>query len=180
MATATYVHTSNEEGRVLSSKSLESNHPKRSADRPCSVPDEAMTILMDHLLHNPSLAIPSKVSEDAPSVVFGPSVEPFMLTPMKMTESVSALWACVGLFGSAVCQDRYKAPKPKRIEVDVHAATLMLMSLSLFEIQGLEKCEAMQRVAYVDKGQISEQYRALATNMYVALILITKADRMMP
>ena len=130
-----------------------------------SVPDEAKRILVECLLENPSLGIPSQVSEKASAVVFTPKVNPFMLTPMKMTESVSALWACIGMFASTISQERYNAPKPKSIEVDVHSATLMLMSLALFEIEGCDQGEAAHRVEYIDKGRISETYRAMATNM---------------
>ncbi|KIW35511.1 uncharacterized protein PV07_02202 [Cladophialophora immunda] len=134
---------------------------------PCgSIPKEAKQILVRHLLENPSLDIPSQVSRNVSAVTFTPEAGPFMPTPMKMSESVSALWACIGLFASAISQERYSVPVPKSIQVDVHSATLMLMSLALFEIEGCGQGEAAQRVEYIDKGRISETYRAMATNIY--------------
>ena len=170
MATETVIVPSTYESR-LSSSTFDSDTPKYQVEPCCSVPDEARRILMDCLLENSSLGIPSQVSEGASAVVFTPNVKAFMPTPMKMTESVSALWACIGLFASAICQERYSASVPRSIEVDVYSATLMLMSLALFEIDGLGEGEAEQRVAYIDKGRISETYRAMATNMYEASLL---------
>jgi hypothetical protein len=131
-----------------------------------SIADEATHILNRCLLQNRDLNIPYSVSAYASAVIFHPRAEPFMLTPMKMSESVSALWACIGLFASSICQERYHTAKPQKIEVDVHSATLMLMSLALFEIEGLEAGELKTRVDHLDKGRISETYRAMATNMY--------------
>ncbi|OAL22848.1 hypothetical protein AYO22_06756 [Fonsecaea multimorphosa] len=124
-----------------------------------SVPKEAKQILIRHLLENASLGIPSEVSGNVSAVTFTPNVSPFMPTPMKMTESVSALWACIGLFATAISQGRYGVPMPKSIEVNVYSATLMLMSLALFEIERCDQGEAAQRVKYIDKGRISETYK---------------------
>jgi hypothetical protein len=165
MATETITIPSACEGR-LPAGTVDSEAPQYSVEPRCSVPDEAKRILIDCLLKNSSLGISSQVSEGASAVVFTPEVKAFMPTPMKMTESVSALWACIGLFASAICQERYNASKPTRIEVDVHSATLMLMSLALFEIDGLGDGDAARRVEHIDKGRISETYRAMATNMY--------------
>jgi hypothetical protein len=125
----------------------------------------AVRILKDYLLEARGLKIPSIVKAGFANIVFSPAVEPFMPTPMRMTESVSALWALIGLFSSAICQQRYGSSKPAKIEVDVHSATLMLMSLALFRIEGVSHEEMAKRVEYLDKGRISETYRAMATNM---------------
>jgi hypothetical protein len=134
-----------------------------------SVPEEAKRILMDCLIGNTALDMPAIVCESAPIVAFTPDIEPFMPTPMKMTESVSALWGCIGLFASAISKERYKVGKAKSIKVDVYSATLMLFSLVLFEVNGnnFGDGEIAARAAHIDKGNISETYRSMATNMYV-------------
>ncbi|KIW95863.1 uncharacterized protein Z519_02927 [Cladophialophora bantiana CBS 173.52] len=133
-----------------------------------SVAKEAKRILIDHLIRNVDFAMPAVVSEEASRVIFTPDTEPFMPTPMKMTESVSALWACIGLFANTICRERYNTPKPGSIEVDVYSATLMLFSLMLFQLggSGFEDGEMTARTAHIDKGMIRETYRGLATNIY--------------
>ncbi|KAK5028752.1 hypothetical protein LTS07_006131 [Exophiala sideris] len=133
-----------------------------------SISKEAKRILMDHLCTNSDLDMPQAMLEEASKVIFTPNVEPFMPTPMKMSESVSALWACIGLFASAVCQQRYKIQKSERIEVDVYTATLMLFSLNLFQFDDMIKDgEIETQIAHIDKGRIGETYRSLATNIYM-------------
>lgn len=140
-----------------------------SSDKPLhsSIPGEAKRILLECLLGNEALAMPLEVVERASQVTFTPQINSFMPTPMKMTESVSAIWACIGLFATAVAQKRYNMPQHVKIEVDVQAATLMLSSLVLFEIdgKGIADKEVGARGAHLDKGCITETYRAMATNM---------------
>lgn len=140
---------------------------KMNGESRSSVSVEARRILMDCLLNNTDLAIPTVVSEPASTVVFTPDVKPFMPTPMKMTESVSAMWGCIGLFANTICRERYHLPGPETIEVDVYSATLMLSSLALYEVNGhgFADGDLMARAAHLDKGHISETYRSLATNM---------------
>lgn len=142
---------------------------KPSTDEPlrCSIPREAKRILLECLVGNETLAMPREVVEGALHVTFTPEINSFMPTPMKMTESVSAIWACIGLFAAAIVQRRYYIQPSMKIAVDVQAATLMLSSLVLFEIdgKGIADQDVSARATHLDKGRISETYRALATNM---------------
>lgn len=132
-----------------------------------SIPREAKRILLECLLENEALAMPLEVIQRVSEVTFTPHINSFMPTPMEMTESVSAIWACIGLFATTIAQKRYDVPQRLKIEVDVQAATLMLSSLVLFEIngKGIADKEVSARGAHLDKGRIGETYRAMATNM---------------
>ncbi|KAK5064330.1 hypothetical protein LTR84_000163 [Exophiala bonariae] len=132
------------------------------------IPLEAKRILMECLLGNKALDMPLEVADRASEVTFTPQINSFMPTPMKMTESVSALWACIGLFATTIVQKRYNNSERMKIEIDAQAATLMLSSLVLFEIngKGIADKEFSARGAHLDKGHISETYRAMATNIY--------------
>ncbi|KEF63683.1 uncharacterized protein A1O9_01661 [Exophiala aquamarina CBS 119918] len=149
---------------------IDKTEPKAGADEllHSSIPQEAKRILVECLVGNESLAMPQVVVEGAPYVTFTPEINSFMPTPMKMTESVSAIWACIGLFAAAILQRRYDIQPSLEIAVDVQAATLMLSSLVLFEIEGkgIADEEVSARAAHLDKGRIGETYRALATNIY--------------
>lgn len=133
-----------------------------------SIPKEAKRILLQCLVGNAALEMPPEVVELAPAVKFTPEISPFMPTPMKMTESVSALWASIGLFATAIARKRYGMDQRMDIGVDVQAATLMLASLNLFEMdgKGIGHEEIASKAAHLDKGHIGETYRAMATNMY--------------
>jgi hypothetical protein len=141
--------------------------PISSDDSRSSVPAEAKQILIDLLTKDPKLEMPASVTEYALSVTFTPNVSSFLPTPMKMSESASALWACVGLFASAISRERYNTGKPKKIEVDVYSATLMLCSVFLFEVNGkvFTESPAVARAIHLDKGNNRETYRGVVSNM---------------
>lgn len=132
-----------------------------------SVAQEAARILQECLVGDAKLGMPKGVKEQVPLVSFTPETAPYIPTPMKITESCSALWGCIGLFAATIAQERYNTPKPSKIEVDVHSASLMLFSLVLFQLggKGVGDPEVLERTAYLDKGGILERYRGLATNM---------------
>jgi hypothetical protein len=145
--------------------------PSKISQSTASVPKEAARILRECLIDNADLDMPSAVKEQLSLVRFGPETAPYIPTPMKITESCSALWGCIGLFASAISQERYNSAKPENIDVDVHSASLMLFSLILIELEGkgVSDPEVLGRSAYLDKGGILETYRGLATNMYIYL-----------
>jgi hypothetical protein len=132
-----------------------------------SIPSEAKKILTAFLIKNANLEMPAAVTDYASSVTFTPEVSSFLPTPMKMSESASAMWACVGLFANAICRERYNAGEPKKIEVDVYSATLMLCSVFLFQINGKNFVESQvaPRAVYLDKGRNRETYRGAVSNM---------------
>jgi hypothetical protein len=149
------------------SKISETMPSKISQTNASSVPKEAARILRECLVNNAALDMPALVKEQLSLVRFGPETAPYIPTPMKITESCSALWGCIGLFASAISQERYDRAKPEKIEVDVHSASLMIFSLVLIQLggKGVGDPEVLGRSAYLDKGGILETYRGLATNM---------------
>lgn len=134
---------------------------------PSSIPSGAKEILTTFLTKNINLEMPAAVTEYASSVTFTPDVSSFLPTPMKMSESASAMWACVGLFASAICRDRYNAGEPERIVVDVYSATLMLCSVFLFQVDGkpFTESQVIPRAIHLDKERNRETYRNVASNM---------------
>ncbi|KAF2430810.1 CoA-transferase family III [Tothia fuscella] len=139
--------------------------PERSRS---SIPSDAKRILTTFLIENADLKMPASVTEHASSVAFTPDVDSFLPTPMKMSESASAMWACIGLFASAICRERYNAADPKKIVVDVYSATLMLCSVFLFQVNGKKFVESQvaPRALHLDKGCNRETYRNVVSNMY--------------
>jgi hypothetical protein len=142
--------------------------PSKLLQTTASVTIEAARILRECLVNNADLDMPAVVKEQLSLVSFSPETAPYIPTPMKITESCSALWGCIGLFANAISQERYHSAKPEKIEVDVHSASLMLFSLVLIQMggKGVSDPEVLARTAHLDKGKISEPYRGLATNMY--------------
>jgi hypothetical protein len=132
-----------------------------------SIASDAKKILTIFLTKNANLEMPAAVTEYASSVTFTPNVSSFLPTPMKMSESASAMWACIGLFASAICRERYNAGEPKRIVVDVYSATLMLCSVFLFQINGkiFTESQAAPRATHLDRGRNRETYRNVISNM---------------
>jgi hypothetical protein len=132
-----------------------------------SIPTDAKKILTAFLTKNANLGMPAAVTEFASSVTFTPDVASFLPTPMKMSESASAMWACIGLFANAICRERYNAGEPKRIVVDVYSATLMLCSVFLFQVDGKNFVESQvaPRAVFLDSGRNRETYRSVVSNM---------------
>lgn len=131
-----------------------------------SIPSDAKRILAI-LIKNADLKMPAAVTEHASCVTFTPNISSFLPTPMKMSESASAMWGCIGLFASAVCRDRYNAGEPKRIVVDVYSATLMLCSVFLFQVNGkvFTESQVVPRAIHLDSGRNRETYRNVVSNM---------------
>jgi hypothetical protein len=132
-----------------------------------SIPSDAKNILTAFLTNNANLEMPASVTEYASSVTFTPDIGSFLPTPLKMSESASAMWACIGLFANAICRERYNAGEPKKIVVDVYSATLMLCSVFLFQINGKNFVESQvaPRAVHLDKGRNRETYRGAVSNM---------------
>lgn len=138
-----------------------------SKDSRSSIPSEAKRILETFLTKNANLEMPAAVTDYASSVIFTPNVSTFLPTPLKMSESASAMWACIGLFASAICRERYNTGEPKRIVVDVYSATLMLCSVFLFQINGkiFTESQVAPRAIHLDRGRNRETYRNVVSNM---------------
>jgi hypothetical protein len=133
-----------------------------------SISSAAEDILLA-LTKNPDLEMPAAVTNYASAVIFTPDdAATFLPTPLKMTESASALWACIGLFANAISQERYGSPEPTKIVVDVYSATLMLCSVFLFQVDGKPFVESkvVPRAIHLDTGNNRETYRNVVSNMY--------------
>ncbi len=73
-----------------------------------SVQGEASRILSERLLGDPKLNFPKSFTEAAKKVSFtGDDSQPFVPTPLKITESSCALNALVAIAASVVSKDRY-------------------------------------------------------------------------
>jgi len=98
---------------------------------------ETSRILHDVLIASPALNILPSIKEAAKKVKFtgGGDGRPFLPTPMKMTESSSALNALVAAGANAVATDRYEIDL-QDIEVNTDLATLFLESVLLPTING--------------------------------------------
>jgi hypothetical protein len=142
------------------------SHPESDGNR-SSISSAAKEILTTFLIKNANLDMPVAVTDYASRVTFTPDVASFLPTPLKMSESASALWACIGLFASAICRERYNAGEPKKIVVDVYSATLMLCSVFLFQVDGKPFVESQvaPRAIHLDKGRNRETYRNVSSNM---------------
>lgn len=132
-----------------------------------SISSAAARILTTLLTKEKSLGMPPAIAEQASSVVYTPDVNTFLPTPMQMSESAAAMWACIGLFASNICQERYRIKAPEKIIVDVYSATLMLCSVFLFQVDGraFVESKAAPRAVYLDRGRNRETYRNAASNM---------------
>ncbi|KAG4277062.1 hypothetical protein FPRO04_14207 [Fusarium proliferatum] len=93
-----------------------------------SIYTEADRILKHVLLRDSKLQLPASFHAAAEKVNFvGEDDQPFVLTPLKITESSAALNALVATAASAVATERYGVPY-QDIEVNTDAATLFLES----------------------------------------------------
>ena len=73
-----------------------------------TVQSEAVRVLQEMLLESPNLSLPQAFKEAGKNVKFtGGDGQPFVPTPLKITESSSALNALVATAASAVANDRY-------------------------------------------------------------------------
>jgi len=125
--------------------------------------------LREQLLNCKNLGFPEEIVDAASKlkVTFTPEKEsPFLPSALKLTESSSSLWALLGIFGHAICKNRYGVADDEVI-VDLYSSSLFLMSAVLFRMEGKTVWDQhlMDRTKNMDLGQIWQPYRGLATNM---------------
>ncbi|KAK0387251.1 hypothetical protein NLU13_5564 [Sarocladium strictum] len=134
-----------------------------------SIFTESDRILKHVLLRDPKLQFPPSFVAAAEKVKFvGQDDQPFVLTPLKITESSAALNALVAVAASAVAADRYGTPY-QDIEVNTDAATLFLESVLLPTIAGkpFHKHEQMMpELRKMDLYNMSVPIRRLSSNVY--------------
>lgn len=134
-----------------------------------SIFTEADRILKQVLLRDPQLQFPASFHEAAKKVkFFGEDDQPFVLTPLKITESSTALNALVATAASAVAADRYGIGY-QDIEVNTDAATLFLESVLLPTIGGtlfFKNEQMIPELRKMDLNNMSKPIRRLTSNIY--------------
>ncbi|KAL4789143.1 CoA-transferase family III domain-containing protein [Aspergillus venezuelensis] len=134
----------------------------------CSIQTEASRALQEHLLNDSSLNIPESFKEAAEKVSFVGDSEPFIPTPLKISESSAALNAYVATIANVISKERYGG-EYRDVTVDTDVASLFLMSILLPRIKGTSALENPTIQAAIHKGDIYEQGKPIhrqCTNVY--------------
>ncbi|KAF9870901.1 caib baif family protein [Colletotrichum karsti] len=143
--------------------------PTSKAMSTYSVFTESSRIFNDVLLADDRLGFPDAFKEAAKKLKFvGGDDKPFVLTPLKITESSASLTALLATAANVVAADRYGIDY-QDIEVNTDAATLFLESVLLPTIGGkqfLQNPKMLQELAKMDVHDMSKPIRRYATNVY--------------
>src|SRR6266536_142197 len=80
-----------------------------SSEHEYSIQTESDRIFRNVLLNDDRLQLPNGVKDVAGHTTFdaGALSEPFIPSPVKMTESSAALWALAATFANSICKERY-------------------------------------------------------------------------
>ncbi|KAF6812123.1 formyl-CoA transferase [Colletotrichum plurivorum] len=134
-----------------------------------SVRTETSRILSDVLLADPRLDLPASFRDAAKKVKFvGGDDKPFVLTPLKITESSASLTGLLATAANVAAAERYGIGY-QDVEVNTDAATLYLASVLLPTIGGksfMQNPKMLQELAKMDLHQMSSPIRRYATNVY--------------
>ncbi|KAI1009337.1 hypothetical protein LB504_002994 [Fusarium proliferatum] len=134
-----------------------------------SIHTEATRILNKVLLQDPRLQLPDSFVKAAEKVKFvGEDDQPFILTPLKITESSAALNALVATAANVVAAERYGI-NYQNVEINTDLATLFLESVLLPTIGGkhfTQNTKMLAELAKMDLHQMSKPVRRYATNVY--------------
>ncbi|KAF4952461.1 hypothetical protein FGADI_6695 [Fusarium gaditjirri] len=130
---------------------------------------ESTRILNEVLLQDPRLGLPDSFVKAAKRVEFiGEDEQPFVLTPLKITESSAALNALVATAANVVAAERYRIDY-QDVEINTDLATLFLESVLLPTIGGkhfMQNDKMLAELAKMDLHQMSKTIRLYATNIY--------------
>lgn len=153
---------------MANTTTLSNRTPSAVHDEKYTVQSEADRIFRDIILRDSRLKLPSGIENAAAKVTFDKSVTelPVLPTPLKMTESCSALWALVAALTIVIAEERYGVQQGA--VVNSEAATLFLMSSMLVSVDGksISDPSIASRYMKYDLGRSRETYRRLATNIY--------------
>ncbi|OHE90301.1 formyl-CoA transferase [Colletotrichum orchidophilum] len=134
-----------------------------------SVFTEASRILNDVLLADRALRLPDSFKEAAKKIKFvGGDAKPFVLTPLKITESSASLTALLATAANVAAAERYGI-EYQDVQVNTDVATLFLESVLLPTIGGkqfLQNPQMASEIAKMDIHQSSKPIRRHATNVY--------------
>lgn len=134
-----------------------------------SIVTEATRVLKEVLLQDPRLQLPDSFVKAAERVKFvGEDDQPFVLTPLKITESSAALNALVATAANVVAAERYGI-NYQDVEINTDLATLFLESVLLPTISGklfIQNEKMLAELAKMDIHRMSKTVRRYATNVY--------------
>ncbi|CAG9947882.1 unnamed protein product [Clonostachys rosea f. rosea IK726] len=134
-----------------------------------SIFSEASRILQDVLLADSRLGLPPSFVEASKKIKFvGGDEKPFVLTPLKITESSASLTALVATAANVAAAERYGI-EYQDVEVNTDLATLYLESVLLPTIGGkhfLENKQMATELGKMDVYQMSKPIRRNTTNVY--------------
>ncbi|RBR18746.1 uncharacterized protein FIESC28_05887 [Fusarium coffeatum] len=134
-----------------------------------SISTEAARILNEVLLQDSRLQLPDSFIKAAEKVKFvGEDDQPFILTPLKITESSAALNALVATAANVVAAERYGI-NYQNVEINTDLAILFLESVLLPTIGGknfMQSSRMLAELAKMDLHQMSKPIRRYATNVY--------------
>jgi crotonobetainyl-CoA:carnitine CoA-transferase CaiB-like acyl-CoA transferase len=134
-----------------------------------AISTEATRILKEVLLRDPKLQLPDSFIKAAERVKFvGEDDQPFVLTPLKITESSAALNALVATAANVVVAERYGI-NYQDVEINTDLATLFLESVLLPTIGGkhfMQNEKMLAELAKMDIHQMAKPVRRYATNVY--------------
>ncbi|KAH7244988.1 CoA-transferase family III domain-containing protein [Fusarium solani] len=134
-----------------------------------SIFSESTRILNEVLVSDPKLDLPTSFAEAAKKVEFvGGDDQPFVLTPLKITESCASLTALVATAANVVAAERYGIPY-QSVKVNTDVATLFLESVLLPTIGGkpfTQHPQMIKELAKMDIHQNMKPIKFYATNIY--------------
>ncbi|KAJ9144577.1 Formyl-CoA transferase [Pleurostoma richardsiae] len=134
-----------------------------------SVFAEASRILNNVLIPDARLGFPDSFIEAAKKVKFvGDDHKPFVLTPLKITESSASLTALVATAANVAAAERYGIGY-QDVQVNIDAATLFLESVLLPTIGGkpfLLNPKMAEELAQMDIHHSAKPIRRYATGVY--------------
>ncbi|KAJ0348279.1 hypothetical protein COL154_008309 [Colletotrichum chrysophilum] len=130
---------------------------------------EATRILNDVLLADPGLNLPPSFKDAAKKVKFvADDDKPFVLTPLKITESCASLTALLATAANVAAAERYGI-ELQDVQVNTDAATLFLESVLLPRVGGksfVQHPQMMKELSKMDLHRMSDPIRRYATNVY--------------
>ncbi|KAH7003081.1 formyl-CoA transferase [Fusarium venenatum] len=134
-----------------------------------SIITESSRILNEVLLRDPKLGLPDSFIKAAEKLKFvNENDQPFVLTPLKITESSTALTALVATAANVAAAERYGIDY-QEVEINTDLATLFLESVLLPTIGGksfVQNPSMLAEFAKMDIHQMSKPIRRFATNVY--------------
>ncbi|ROV99784.1 hypothetical protein VSDG_02977 [Cytospora chrysosperma] len=125
--------------------------------------------ILNSVLSDPKLDLPASFAEAAKKVKFiGGDDQPFVLTPLKITESCASLTALVATAANVVAAERYGIGY-QDVQVNTDLATLFLESVLLPTIGGrpfTEHPQMIKELANMDVHSMQKPVTRYATNVY--------------